>query len=114
MLDEKEAEKGILVAFKGGSICEGSDTPSLNGQPRKVIFRLECGEEQDKAFILNEPGHTQGSTKCELHFKIKTPVACPWYVSNLNEKNRTWGIAYWSLVLLAMFLIYNIAGMIYN
>jgi hypothetical protein len=31
LLDEKEAEKGILVAFMGGSVCEGSDTPSLNG-----------------------------------------------------------------------------------
>ena len=29
----------------GGAICEGSDTPSLNGKPRKILFRLECGDE---------------------------------------------------------------------
>jgi hypothetical protein len=44
LLDEKDADKGILVAYMGGSICEGSETPSLNGTPRKTIFTLECGE----------------------------------------------------------------------
>jgi len=28
----------------GGATCEGSETPSLNGLPRKVLFRLECGD----------------------------------------------------------------------
>ena len=33
-----DAEKGIIVGYSGGSICEGSETPSLNGLPRKAIF----------------------------------------------------------------------------
>ena len=44
LIDNKDANKGILVGYMGGAICEGSETTSLNGQPRKVIFRLECGE----------------------------------------------------------------------
>ena len=47
LLDDRDANKGLLVGFLGGAVCEGSDTPSLNGLPRKVIFRLECGEDQD-------------------------------------------------------------------
>ena len=45
LLDEKDANKGLLVGFLGGAICEGSDTPSLNGLPRKILFSLECGEQ---------------------------------------------------------------------
>jgi hypothetical protein len=48
LIDEKNANKGLLVGFMGGSICEGSDTPLLNGKPRKILFRLDCGEEEDK------------------------------------------------------------------
>ena len=70
------------MGFSGGSICEGSDTPGLNGKPRKTMFRLECGEEADKQFVLDEMGGTQGTTKCEIHFKYKTPMACPWFVAN--------------------------------
>lgn len=44
LIDDRDANKGLLVAYMGGAICEGSDTPSLNGLPRKVLFRLECGE----------------------------------------------------------------------
>jgi hypothetical protein len=36
-----------MVTFLGGAICEGSDSPALNGLPRKVIYTLECGESQD-------------------------------------------------------------------
>lgn len=45
LLDDRDANKGLLVGYLGGAICEGSETPSLNGIPRKVLFRLECGEE---------------------------------------------------------------------
>ncbi len=48
LLDDRDANKGILAGYMGGSVCEGSETPSLNGLPRKVLFRLECGEEQDQ------------------------------------------------------------------
>lgn len=58
LLDEKDANKGLLVAYQGGSICEGSETPTLNGLPRKTIFRLECAQEADTNFVLNEPGET--------------------------------------------------------
>ncbi len=44
MIDEREANKGILLSYMDGAVCEGSETPSLNGLPRKVLFRLECGE----------------------------------------------------------------------
>lgn len=47
LLDDKNADKGLLVAFMGGAVCEGSDTPSLNGLPRKVIYSLECSDSQD-------------------------------------------------------------------
>lgn len=52
LLDDKDAEKGLMVTYLGGAICEGSDTPSLNGLPRKVIYTLECGNEQDNNVIL--------------------------------------------------------------
>ena len=48
LIDDRDAEKGIMVAFTGGEVCSGSETPSLNGLPRKVLFRFECGMEQDK------------------------------------------------------------------
>ena len=44
LLDDKNANKGLLVAYMGGAICEGSDTPSMNGLPRKVIYSLECSD----------------------------------------------------------------------
>ena len=44
-LDDSDANKGLLVGFLGGAICEGSDTPSLNGLPRKTLFTLECAEQ---------------------------------------------------------------------
>lgn len=44
LLDDKNADKGMLVTYAGGAICEGSDIPSLNGLPRKVVFTLECGD----------------------------------------------------------------------
>jgi hypothetical protein len=47
LIDDRDSNKGILVGYMGGAICEGSETPSLNGLPRKVLFRLECGEQQD-------------------------------------------------------------------
>ena len=47
LLDERDPNKGLLVSYAGGAICEGSDTPFLNGKPRRILFRLECGEEQD-------------------------------------------------------------------
>jgi len=47
LLDDKDANKGIMVAYTGGAICSGSDTPSLNGLPRKVLFSLECADTQD-------------------------------------------------------------------
>lgn len=45
LLDDRDANKGLLVGYLGGAICEGSETPSLNGLPRKVLFKLECGDE---------------------------------------------------------------------
>jgi hypothetical protein len=47
LLDDRDANKGLLLAYMGGALCEGSDTPSLNGLPRKVLFSLECDETQD-------------------------------------------------------------------
>lgn len=114
LLDEKSPEKGLLLAYMGGSLCSGSETPSLNGLPRKTVFRLECGDVEDKSFTLNEPGETQGTTKCELHFKIKTPVACPWFVSNLSNQHHGKGVMFYTLILLGLFLTYNIMGIIYN
>jgi hypothetical protein len=47
LIDDRDANKGILVAYMGGATCEGSDTPTLNGLPRKVLFTLECADTQD-------------------------------------------------------------------
>jgi hypothetical protein len=47
LIDDRDANKGILLAYMGGATCEGSDTPSLNGLPRKVLFTLECADTQD-------------------------------------------------------------------
>jgi len=53
LIDDKEADKGIMVTLIGGEICRGSETPTLNGLPRKVMFRLECGLEEDKNVKIN-------------------------------------------------------------
>ena len=47
LIDDRDSNKGLLVAYNGGSICEGSDTPALNGLPRKTLFRLECADKED-------------------------------------------------------------------
>lgn len=31
MIDERNPDKGILLSYMGGALCEGSDMPSLNG-----------------------------------------------------------------------------------
>ena len=62
---------------------------------------------------MNEVGGTQGSTKCELHFKMRTPVACPWFAASMAGRNGH-GLLYYTLVLTALFLLYNIAGVYYN
>ncbi len=48
LIDERDANKGIMVTMTGGATCTGSETPSLNGLPRKAIFKLECLDDQDK------------------------------------------------------------------
>jgi hypothetical protein len=48
LIDDKKAEKGLIVSFMGGEKCKGSLTPELNGLPRKVMFRMECADTQDK------------------------------------------------------------------
>ena len=92
LLDEQNPSQGLLVAFMGGDICEGSSTPSEDGNARKVIFKLECGESQDDQFVLDEPNGSQGSTKCELNFKMKTPAACPGFVAAqaAMKKRSSW------------------------
>ncbi len=47
LIDDKDSNKGLMVAYMGGAICSGSDTPSLNGLPRKTMFTLECSDQQD-------------------------------------------------------------------
>jgi hypothetical protein len=47
LLDDKDANQGLMVTYLGGAICEGSETPTLNSLPRKVIYTLECGSESD-------------------------------------------------------------------
>ena len=64
-------------------------------------------------FELNEIGHTQGSTKCELHFKLRTPVACPWFAATMGSRGSK-GLGFYILLALALFIAYNIAGVYYN
>jgi hypothetical protein len=44
---------------------------------------------------------------------MKTPVACPWFAA-AHSNNGAHGLFFYGLVLLALFMVYNIAGMIYN
>ena len=48
LIDDRNAAKGMMVTLTGGAVCSGSETPSLNGLPRKVLYKLECGDSQDK------------------------------------------------------------------
>lgn len=48
LLDDTDANKGLMITYQGGVLCEGTDNPSLTGLPRKTIFTLECGAFQDK------------------------------------------------------------------
>ena len=58
LIDDKKAEKGLFVSFMGGETCQGSLTKELNGLPRKVVFRMECAETQDKEVsVFISPNH---------------------------------------------------------
>lgn len=114
LIDEAHPEKGLLLGMMGGSICEGSDTPALNGKPRKAFFRLECGESEDKQFVLDEIGGTQGTTKCEIHFKYVTPVACPWYLEKTTAAKKPYGALHYLTIFAIIFAIYLAAGIFYN
>jgi len=50
-----------------------------------------------------------------LHFKIKTPIACPWYAAKMNgSSSHSWSFLFYFFSLTAIFLVYNIIGVYYN
>lgn len=83
------------------------------------MFKLECAApgQEDSNFILDEPGETQGTTKCNLHFKMRTRVACPDYVSSMTAREDylrsvlPFAIVYY---LFMTFFAYNLVGYVYN
>ena len=74
-MDQFDPQKGIAIEYTQGGICEESEKPAENGQPRRVVFQLQCADYQDSNFIkVFSDGITV--TKCSTTFLIHTPAGC--------------------------------------
>jgi hypothetical protein len=61
-----------------------------------------------KKFVIDLPGGTQGTTKCTLEFKIKSPAGCPGGVYGANKASS---YLFWIIFLLTL---YFALGYVYN
>lgn len=108
LIDNKNPNKGITILYKDGDICNSSTDQTMNGKPRQTKFTIYCSRKQDKNFILDLPGNTQGTTKCILEFSIHSPSGCP------NGSYGASSITVLFYFIVFSFCLYLILGMIYN
>ena len=108
MIEPKEPKLGIILEYGNGDICKTSQNEELMGYPRKARFRIYCSEKNDNIFILDLPEGKQGSTKCEIEFKIYSTAGCPIIPSSKIKSSKILILA------LLLFGIYFLIGYLYN
>lgn len=75
LIDRKNPEKGIVVSYGGGELCENPATP-FQPSPRRTSFELVCSSKQEENFQLIELVYPE-YVACSAVFRIKTPAGCP-------------------------------------
>lgn len=108
MIEPKEPKLGFILEYGNGDICKTSQNEELMGYPRKARFRIYCSEKNDNNFILDLPEGKQGSTKCEIEFKIYSTAGCPIIPSSKIKSSKILILA------LLLFGIYFLIGYLYN
>ena len=86
LLDPLNPYLGIYVEYGGGEICSNIDDFEGFNQPRKTRFKIYCSNKDDDNFILDLPEGKQGTTKCDMEFKIYSSAGCP-IISSLKIKS---------------------------
>ena len=109
LIDANKVDLGLKITYQNGDQCTGSENPSENGLMRKINFLVFCAENQENNFVQSKI-NSNTITKCNLEFSIKSPAGCRvGYGSGAGRKSSI--IIFWLLV---VFLIYGVAGYIYN
>jgi hypothetical protein len=78
------------------------------GYPRKTRFKIYCSQSNDINFILDLPEGKQGTTKCEMEFKIYSSAGCPIAVSSKIKSSKI------LLLTLILFGLYFLFGFYFN
>ena len=108
MIEPKEPKIGIILEYGNGDICKTSQNEELMGYPRKTRFKIYCSQRNDINFILDLPEGKQGTTKCEMEFKIYSSAGCPIAVSSKIKSSKI------LLLTLILFGLYFLFGFYYN
>ena len=108
-IDANKPDLGIKITYHNGDVCTGSENPLENGSMRKASFLIYCAENQETNFVQTKI-NSNTITKCNLEFSIKSPAGCRiGYGSGTGRKSEI--ILFWIVI---VFLIYAVAGYIYN
>jgi len=86
MIEPNDPKIGIILEYGNGDICKTSQNEELMGYPRKTRFKIYCSKKDDDNFILDLPEGKQGTTKCDMEFKIYSSAGCP-IISSLKIKS---------------------------
>ena len=107
-IDSNKPDLGIKISYHNGDICTGSENSLENGLTRKSTFVIYCSESQDTSFVQSKI-NSKDVTKCSLEFSIKSPAGCRvGYGSGMRKSSI---ILLWLVV---CFIIYAVAGYLYN
>lgn len=74
LLDPSNPKQGISVEYSGGHICSSVQRQVFN-VPRKIVFRLVCGENEGE-FKQLDP-YPFDLSECEIVMERVTEVGCP-------------------------------------
>ena len=108
MIEPKNPKIGIILEYGNGDICKTSQNEELMGYPRKTRFKIYCSKKDDNNFILDLPEGKQGTTKCEMEFKIYSSAGCPIISSSKIKSSK---ILFFTLISLGL---YFLIGFIFN
>eukprot|EP00828_Plagiopyla_frontata_P021080 TRINITY_DN2724_c0_g1_i1.p1 TRINITY_DN2724_c0_g1~~TRINITY_DN2724_c0_g1_i1.p1 ORF type:complete len:241 (-),score=37.45 TRINITY_DN2724_c0_g1_i1:164-886(-) len=107
-IDERDKNKGFKFSYGSGDICQNSENAIENGQPRKVNFKVMCGDKQDENWKFTTI-NSMDVTKCNLLFTINSPAGCLAGASS-DGTSATKILLY----IIFVVVIYLACGVIYN
>ena len=108
MIEPKDPKLGIILEYGNGDICKTSQNEALMGYPRKTRLKIYCSKRDDNNFILDLPEGKQGTTKCEIEFKIYSSAGCPIISSSKIKSSRI------LILTLILFGLYFLIGYFLN